>query len=129
MPVINVWIGLRDDAMVTIKERLDWDEDAQGPYTGPVTDRQAKLFGYMQGHSDRVALFNNPNLNANVWYLWTIDFDLEGDTAQLVKDELDQLLIDYPNHVIIAGAWHWDGRQVGTQWTDGTETATTGTPT
>lgn len=110
---INVWLGLRDDAQALIVERLNWDQESQGAYAGPVTDRQHKLFSYMQDRANRVALYRTDTIAGRTWTLWTVDFDFRGNLRQKVKAELDQLLLDYPNHVIIGGAWHWsDGRQV-----------------
>lgn len=109
---INVWLALRDDAQALIVERLRWDRDAQGEYTGPVTDRQAKLFGYMADQENTQRLFRQGTAGGRVWTVWNIYFNLSGNVLQKVKAELDQLALDYPNHVIIAGAWRWDGSQV-----------------
>ena len=118
MSIINVWIAIRDDAQALIHERLTWDEESQGEYSGPVTDRQAKLFGYMADRDTTQRLFRTDSL-ARVWTLWSVYFDLPGNILQKVKAELDQLALDYPNHIKLIGAWHWDGRQVGTQYVYG----------
>lgn len=110
---INVWLAVRDDAQTLIVERLRWDSETQDAYAGPVTDRQAKLFSYMQDRANRQGLYRTDNNAGKVWTLWSVDFDLPGNLLQQVKDELDQLVIDYPNHIVIGGAWRWsDGRQV-----------------
>ena len=126
--IVNVWIGLRDDAQAAILTRLRWDEETQGPYTGPVTDRQHKLFSYMHDRENTQRLFKQATLGGRVWTVWSVYFDLPGNILQLVKAELDQMLVDYPTQFVVTGAWHWDGRQVGTEWTDETQIATTGTP-
>lgn len=118
---VNAWLALRDDAQVAIVTRLTWDIEIQGVYSGPVTDRQAKVFGYIADRRVQLNLYKIDTFNTRDWNLWTVDFDLPGDLLQKIKAELDQLASDYPNQFKIIGAWHWDpgmpfGRQVGTQY-------------
>jgi hypothetical protein len=108
---INAWLALRDDAQALIKTRLDWDE-SQGTYSGPITDRQAKLFGYMHDRDSTQRLFRVDRVSGRDWTIWSVYFDLPGNILQKVKAELDQLIIDYPNHIKIVGAWKWDGTQI-----------------
>lgn len=122
----NVWMGVRVEAHDAIVTRLRWDEESQGPYPGPVTDREHKVFRYMSDQDIVQRLFKNSIIAGKEWSLWSLSFT---ENLAQVKIELDQLLLDRPNHISIAGAWQWDGRQFGTQWTDETQTATTGTPT
>ena len=110
---INVLLGLRDDAQALIVERLKWDEEVQGTYSGPVTERQHKLFGYMQDQANRQGLFRIDEIATWRWGMWSIDFDLPGNIMQKVKAEVDQLIVDYPNHIKILGAWRWsDGANI-----------------
>lgn len=110
---INVFIAVREDAQALIVERLQWDTESQGEYSGLVTDRQAKLFALMQDQTNRQELYRIDVDAGRSWWLWTVDFDFPGDILQKVKAEIDQLIIDYPNHIRVGGAWHWsDGRQV-----------------
>ena len=109
---VNVWLALRDDAQALIKTRLEWDEEKDGEYSGPVTDRQVKLFRLMHDLENTQRLFRVDNDGTNDWTLWNIYFDFPKDVLLKVKDELDQLIIDYPNHIKIIGAWRWDGTQV-----------------
>lgn len=109
---VNVWLAVRDDAQALIVERLRWDIESQGAYTGPVTDRQARLFGYMADQDTTQRLFKTRTAAGRVWTLWNLYFNLPGNILQIVKDELDQLAVDYPNHIVIAGAWRWNGEQV-----------------
>jgi len=113
--IVNVWIGLRDDAQAAILTRLRWDEETQGPYTGPVTDRQHKLFSYMHDRENTQRLFKQATFGGRVWTVWSVYFDLPGNILQLVKAELDQMLVDYPTQFVVMGAWHWEGNQVGTE--------------
>ena len=82
----------------------------------------------MHDRENTQRLFKQATLGGRVWTVWSVYFDLPGNILQLVKAELDQMLVDYPTQFVVTGAWHWDGRQVGTEWTDETQTATTGTP-
>lgn len=129
--IVNVWLALRADAQALILTRLNWDEDVDGIYSGPVTDRQAKLFRLMADRANVQRLFRVDTDTQN-WTIWNLYFDFKNNVLQRIQDELDQLAIDYPNHIRIVGAWHNDGRQVGTQFTrdaDGNITGVTGTPT
>jgi hypothetical protein len=116
---VNVWIALRDDAQSAIVTRLQWDEESQGPYTGPVEDRTAILFTRMLGGAEVQRLFRVATLGGRQYTLWNLYYQDRGSVLQVVQDELDQLAIDYPSQFIIAGAWIWDHslacRQVGTQ--------------
>ena len=122
---VNIWLALRDSAQDAIVTRLRWDEDTQGPYTGPVSNRTERLFRYMQGFADRQRLFKRPTLGGNRYTLWSITFSDSVDVLQKVRDELDDLEAKYPSLIVVAGAWIWqDGdmacRQAGTQLTIGT---------
>jgi hypothetical protein len=112
---INVWLALRDDAQSLIVERLRWNEQQQGAYNGPVTDRQAKIFRYMADQENTRRLFKTATLNSRQWSLWSVYFnpaELGANVLQIVKDELDQLAADYPSRFVIAGAWRWNGTQI-----------------
>jgi hypothetical protein len=117
---VNVWVALRDDAQAAINERLTWDVESQGPYTGPVSNRTAILFTRMFDRAVVERLFRVATIGGRQYTLWNLYFTERGNILQLVQDELDQLALDYPNQFIIAGAWIWDDntlacRQVGTQ--------------
>jgi len=122
----EVFIALRDDAQTSIVERLQWDEETQGEYTGPVGDREYKIFRYMQNRVERQKLFKTPDIGGNVWHLWAIVFE---SNLPAVQVELDYLAATYPNRIIIAGAfiWNWGDmacRQAGTQLVIDTRTVT-----
>jgi hypothetical protein len=117
---VNVWVALRDDAQAAIVERLTWNEESQGPYTGPVSDETALLFSRVKGGATVQRLFRVATIGGRDYTLWNLFYDGPTNILQRVQDELDQLAIDYPNQFIIAGAWIWDQgalacRQVGTQ--------------
>ena len=112
MAFANVWIGVRVEAHDLIVERLRWDEEAQGPYTGPVTDDEHMLFRYMADQPNTQRLFKKSKIAGKDWTLWSINFT---EKLPQVKIRLDQLLLDRPNHISLAGAWQWDGAQHGTE--------------
>ena len=126
--IVNVWIVLRDDAQDAIDERLSWNEETQGPYTGPVSNRTAALFTRMFDRGVVQNIFRVATINARQYTLWNLYFTERGNILQLIQDELDQLSLDYPNQFIIGGAWIWDKdktlacRQVGTQLVVETQT-------
>jgi hypothetical protein len=126
---VELALALRDDAHDAIVTRLTWDEESQGEYTGPVTNRQYRLFRYMQDFTQRQKLFRKPTLNGRVWTLWSVMFDDEINVLQLIQDEIDQLAADYPSQVVVAGAFHWEGNQVGTTLVSTDPPTQTGTPT
>ena len=106
----NVWLALREEAQDAIIERIRWDSESDGEYTGPVTDREAKLFRYMADQGGVSRLFKTSTTAGKVWSLWSVTFT---ENLPKVKIELDQLLADRPNHVVILGAWRRNGSQHG----------------
>lgn len=138
MANVNVWIALRDDAQAQIKARLDWeadDPDTRGDYIGPVSDRHAKLFMRMQDLDSVQRLFRVDTDAGRDWTVWNLYFSASGTVLSFIAAEIADLVATYPNHIRVVGAWHWDGRQVGTQWditydAEGNEISrtTTGTP-
>lgn len=127
MRFVNVWLGLREEAQDAIIERLDFDPELE--YTGPVTDREARLFQYMSDRANVQRLFKTTRIGGRPWTLWSLSFT---ENLAQVQTELELLVENRPNHVTIAGAWFWDGRQVGTQFVhdeEGLVTGVSGTPT
>ena len=110
---VNAWIAVSDAAQDVIIEALRWDEESQGDYTGPLTRRQRLLFEYMQDETNRRRLFKKATLAGTVYNLWSIDFHDDAQTLQLVRDEIDGLIVEYPNQIGVLGAWRKDGSQVG----------------
>ncbi len=110
--IINVWLALREDAQALIKTRLQWDEETQGEYTGPITDRQFKLFQLMHDLDTTQRLFRVDRIGNRDWTLWSIYFDFKTSVLLKIQAELDDLTTNFPNHVKIIGAWHWGGGQV-----------------
>ena len=114
--IINIWLVLSDQAQNIVIESLRWDEETQGEYAGPLRRRSRRLFEYMQDDTTRSRLFKPWTNPQGTFHLWSIDFDDEKDTLQLVRDEIDFLIATYPNQIQVVGAWHFeDGAQVGTR--------------
>jgi hypothetical protein len=127
---VNVWLALRDDAQTAVINRLQCDRDPECVYDGPVTNRQARVFKAMTDRGTVQRLFKQQTAAGRVWTLWSVYFTEDRNTLLNAQIELDNLATTYPNQFRIAGAWWWDGRQIGTQWGDpvGDCSATTGTP-
>ena len=114
--IINIWLALSDQAQDIVIESLRWDEEAQGPYTGPLRNRSRRLFEYMQDNTTRRRLFKPWTNPQGTFHLWSIDFDDEKEALQLVRDEIDFLMTEYPNQISVLGAWRLDGRQAGANY-------------
>lgn len=115
MGFANIWLGLRDDANTIVKDYLRHDEEADGPYTGPVTNRAGRFFRFMADQENVQKLFKAPTLGGNVWHLWSISFSDDQYTLQQIKDEIDWILATYPAQTSMVGAWKWTGEQYGTE--------------
>ena len=120
--IVNVWLGLRTTAQNAISTRLNWDEESQGEYTGPVSDRDAKVFRYMGDRGSKQRLFKKATISGGQYTLWSLDFD---DNLARVKTEIDRLTADYTTQIRVVGAWdHADGAQIGTELTYDTRIVT-----
>ncbi len=107
----NIWLAISDAAQDVVIESLEWPEDT--PYTGPLRPRSRRLFEYMDDQATRRRLFTKPTLQGTVYNLWSIEFDDDKEDLQLVRDELDFLIGQYPDQIAIMGAWRWNGNQIG----------------
>ena len=127
MSAVNVWVAISATAQTQVKARLTHDFDS-GDYTGPVTDTEAKIFRRMADRATVQRMFKTPTLGGKQWNIYSLYFE----ASKKARDAFDFLAANRANHFVIVGAWHWDGRQVGTQWEldqDGERTGnTTGTP-
>lgn len=112
--IINLWLAVSDAAQATVLEGLRWDTESQGPYTGPLTPRQLRMFEYMQDDTVRRALFKSADVSGTTVNLWSIDFDEDKDTLLAVSDVLNGLIAQYPNQIAIVGVWKPDGAMLGT---------------
>ena len=75
------------------------------------------------------SIFRQDNTGPRSYELWSLYF--EADTTQEVTDIRNDLNAEYPGKLRTIGAWWWDGRQVGTEFTfdnDGVITGTSGIP-
>lgn len=122
---INLWIALRPTAHNAITTRLNWDVATQGQYTGPITDRDAKVFSFMSDRGVKQRMFKVATISGNNYRMWSIDFDEKASTLQKLRNELDRIMVDHPGQIYVIGAWFWDdGRQAGTELTYDTRTVT-----
>jgi len=111
----NIWLGLRDDANTTVSEYLRWDEEANGPYDGPVNARAGRLFRFMADQDNVQKTFKTPILGGNPWHIWTISISEPEYSGEQIKDEIDWLIAEYSSQVSMVGAWKWTGEQYGTE--------------
>lgn len=63
----NVWMGVRVEAHDEIVTRLRWDEESQGEYSGPVTNREHKVFRYMGDQANVQRLFKKSLIGGKEW--------------------------------------------------------------
>lgn len=117
--IVNVWLVLRANAQALIVTRLNWDESVDGVYSGPVPDRAFRLFRLMADWEVVQAIFRIDTDGANDWHLWNVYFNKPKDILLKIRDEIDWLLANFPNQTRVGGAWHFDSRQVGTQFVFG----------
>lgn len=127
--IVNVWVALRDDAQQAIITRLQCDRDEACIYSGPVTNRQARVFEKMSDRASVQRLFRVDTDAGRDWTVWSLYFDEPVNVLLLVQAELDNLATSYPTQFRIAGAWRWQpgdiaSRQVGTQLVIDTRTVT-----
>ena len=114
-----------------LAERLAWSEAVRAgqttaPFTipnsgdctasGVVTNRQAKVFALMADRDNVQRLFRVDTVTGRQWTLWSVYFDAPVAPLLMMQMELDNLAANYTSQFVVIGAWHWDGRQVGTQW-------------
>jgi hypothetical protein len=117
----NIFLGVRQEAHGLIKTRLQWNEDTDGPYSGPVTDREHKFFRYAVDHANTQRLFKTSRIAGKDWTLWNMVFT---EKLSKVKEELDNLLLERPDHISVVGAWQATGEQFGTEHVYSTRTVT-----
>lgn len=119
----NVWIVITDTVHEQIKDRIgDPDYDGQLINAVRMIRRQADTIG-----SSRA--FKRPTIAGKERRLFSVNFD-QGEDGAAIQDAIDLLDTELGTDFSVAGAWWWDGRQVGTQWVDPTDQSlgTTGTP-
>jgi len=105
--MINVWIALRGDADSLIKTALDTDPNE---YTGPVKDREYKIFKAMHDRAVVQSMFKVPAIGGNTYHAYSIYF--ESNVASKAKTELDYLSTEYPSQFFILGAWKQNGIKI-----------------
>jgi len=121
----ELWLVITQQARDTLRPLLD-DEEYDGQHLTAV-----KIFRRIAERTGWERLFKTPTIQGKTWYIYSVIFnEMEQGVQQKARDAIDYLLAEYPNNIAVAGAWWWDGRQIGTQWVDENDHSqgTTGTP-
>ena len=126
--IVNLWIALSTVALAEFVEKRDNEN-----YSGPMDDQTFKYLSTAADLDTVQNIFNSFDFGGKTYKMFSIY--VEGTAA--VQNAVNHLTTNYPDHCIVAGAWWWDGRQVGTEWEwDYTDPenpvktgGTTGTPT
>lgn len=105
--MINLWLILRDDAKQAINTCLKTPEDE---YSGPVNTQTRRIFERMSDLDTVQKLFKSPDISGNIYHLYSLYID--NGSAQQAADAIDYLTTEYPNHIIVGGAWQWNGNQI-----------------
>ena len=116
---VNVFLIITQTAKNTLRHLMD-DHEYDGQHLKAV-----RIFRRMAHYAVVEQMWKKPVIGGKKRFLYSIT------VPRNAKDAIDYLLEEYPNQIAVAGAWFWDGRQVGTRWetVDGERTGnTTGTP-
>ena len=101
--MVNLWLVLRDDAKQAINTALSAGED----YSGPVPDKAIRIFRKMVDRRVVQNMFNTPTIGGNVYHMYSLYF--KGSEVSAAADAIEYLTTEYPDHIIVGGAWKWDG--------------------
>ena len=113
--IVNLWMGFNDRARP--------NAEPQGEAPGHSAYRALG-----DPATRRIFRKDNPN-GPRDYELWSLYYDVE--TEKELRDIRNDLNAEFPGQVRTVGAWHWDGRQVGQEFTfneDGEITGVTGNP-
>jgi len=108
MAYLNCWIAISAQGLEEYKDRRDNPDT----YSGPMTSKTYKTLDRMADGRRVQGMFETPTVGGKTYTLFSLY--LRGGAA--VADAVDDLTDKWPTHFIVVGAWHMDGRQVGTQW-------------
>lgn len=103
--MINVWIALRGDANSLVKDALDVNKP-----TGPIREREYKIFRVMHDRYIVQSMFKVPTIGGQTYHTYSVYF--ETSVASKAKTELDYLTSEYPSQFFILGSWRMNGTQV-----------------
>ena len=109
----NIFLILTTTAKNILRPLMD-DCSYDGPHLEAV-----KIFRKMAHFQIVERMWKKPTIGGKKRFLYSIT------VPRNAKDAIDYLLEEYPNQIAVAGAWFWDGRQVGTQFVldeDGSKT-------
>jgi hypothetical protein len=92
-------------------------EAAIGPYpddySGPMDETTYKVLTKMYDIDNVQSMFKTTTAGGKTYTLFSLY--LVGSAK--AKAAIDEMTAKWPGHFIVIGAWRWDGRQVGTQFT------------
>ena len=108
MNYVNVWIALSQQALAEFVDK----KNNPDTYTGQLDDATFTTLSRMVHAGVVQKMFKSPKIGAKTYTL----FSLYVEKDQEVRDTFDRLAANWPNHFVILGVWHRDGRQHGTQW-------------
>ena len=91
-------------------------EAAIGPYpadySGPMDETTYKILTRMHDIDTVQGMFKTTTAGGKTYTLFSL---YPAGTAK-AQETIDDMTAKWPAHFIVVGAWHFDGRQAGTQW-------------
>lgn len=122
---INILIALSSSAKTAVNQRLHWDTERDGEYTGPVSLTEYRIFKRMAHHAQTGSMWLSPTFAGKTWTLYSLNFD---NPSKNLQNALDFLANNRANLFRILGAFRWDsGLQVGLSYDENGDVQ--GTPT
>ena len=109
---VSVWVAISATGTTAIRERLSWNEETQGEYSGTITDTEHKIFQKMHDVATVQAMFKKPTIAGKSWRIFSLNFE----ASSKAKEALDWIAENRTGHFYVMGAWWYDGRQVGTKF-------------
>lgn len=102
---VNVWMALSAQAITEFKAKRSQGDD----YTGTMDDETFRILQLMSDTDVVQGMFNSPTFGEKTYSL----FSLYIPGTSEVKNALDYLEEKWPGHIVVIGAWWFDGRQAG----------------
>ena len=109
---VNVLVAISATGTTAIRERLSWNEETQGEYSGVISKTEHAIFKKMHDVAIVQSRFRKPTIAGKSWRMFSLNFE----ASNKAKEALDWIAENRAGHFYIMGAWWYDGRQVGTQF-------------
>lgn len=106
---VNVWLATNSQATIEVKDRL---EKPDSEYTGNLSAKEHAAFRKMAHRRQTEKMWKKARISADDWQLQSLNFS----SAKEANDAVTDILNGRGAKAVVLGAWHWDGRQVGTTW-------------